>query len=60
MPGAPRGILPLALPQRAEQMPAQRVARRQGYEGVRLTWGQGLRERQIAPRLGLRRPAVAE
>ncbi len=33
---------------------------RQVYEVLRLQWGQGLRERQIAQSLGMSRPAVAE
>lgn len=33
---------------------------RQGYEGLRLKWGQGLSERKIAQSLGRSRPAVAE
>ena len=60
MPGAPLGILGLSLPQREEQMPAQRLAMRQVYEVLRLKWGQGLSERKIAQSLGISRPAVAE
>jgi len=41
-------------------MPAQRLAMRQVYEVLRLTWGQGLRERKTAQSLGISRPAVAE
>src|SRR6266699_1822223 len=33
---------------------------RQVYEVLRLKWGQGLSERQIAQSLGISRPAVAE
>src|SRR5262249_10417964 len=60
MPGEPLGILHLSLPQREEQMPAQRLAMRQVYEVLRLKWGQGLSERKIAQSLGISRPAVAE
>ena len=60
MPGEPLGILGLSLPQREEQMPAQRLAMRQVYEVLRLKWGQGLSERKIAQSLGISRPAVAE
>src|ERR671936_2465511 len=60
MPGEPLGILGLSLPQREEQMPAQRLAMRQVYEVLRLKWGQGLSERKIAHSLGISRPAVAE
>src|SRR5919201_372534 len=60
MPGEPLGILGLSLPQREEQMPAQRLAMRQVYEVLRLKWGQGLSERKIARSLGISRPAVAE
>jgi len=60
MPGEPLGILGLSLPQREEQMPAQRLAMRQVYEVLRLKWGQGLSDRKIAHSLGISRPAVAE
>ena len=41
-------------------MPAPRFAMRQGYEVLRLKWGQGLSARKIAQSLGISRPAVAE
>jgi hypothetical protein len=41
-------------------MPAQRGARRAVTAVLRVQWNQGLRDRQIAQRLGIRRPTVAE
>ncbi len=45
---------------REEQRPAQRLARRQVHEVLRLKWDQGLSDRKIAHSLGMSRPAVAE
>ena len=41
-------------------MPAKRLAMRQIQEVLRLKWGQGLSQRQIAQSLGISRPAVGE
>ncbi len=41
-------------------MPAKRLAMRHIKEVLRLKWGQGLSQRQIARSLGISRPAVAE
>ena len=41
-------------------MPAKRLAMRQIKDVLRLKWGQGLSQRQIAHSLGISRPAVAE
>jgi hypothetical protein len=41
-------------------MPAQRGARRAVTAVLRVKWIQGLSARQIAQRLGIRRPTVAE
>ena len=40
-------------------MPAKRLAMRHIKEVLRLKWGQGLSQRQIARSLGISRPAVA-
>ena len=41
-------------------MPVKRLAMRHIKEVLRLKWGQGLSQRQIARSLGISRPAVAE
>jgi len=53
-------MLNLSQPMREEQMPAKRLAMRQIKDVLRLKWGQGLSQRQIAHSLGISRPAVAE
>ena len=58
--GEPVGILHFSHIVREKQMPAQRLAMRQVHEVLRLKWGQGLSDRQIAHSLGMSRPAVAE
>jgi Homeodomain-like domain len=40
-------------------MPRQRLSMRQVYDVLRLKWGAGLSDRQIAQSLGLSRPTVA-
>jgi len=40
-------------------MPRKRLTMRQVYDVLRLKWGAGLSERQIAQSLGLSRPTVA-
>ena len=58
--GHPSGILRFAHLRREEQRPAQRFAMRHVYAVLRRTWDQGRSERQIAHRLGMSRPAVAD
>ena len=41
-------------------MPAKRLAMRHIKEVLRLKWGQGLSQRQIAHSLGISRPAIAD
>jgi transposase len=53
-------MLHLSHHMREEQMPAKRLAMRQIKEVLRLKWGQGLSQRQIAHSLGISRPAIAE
>jgi transposase len=53
-------MLNLSQPMREEHMPAKRLAMRQIKEVLRLKWGQGLSQRQIAQSMGISRPAVAE
>jgi DNA-binding MarR family transcriptional regulator len=60
MPGITIGMLNLSQSMREGQMPATRLAMRQIKDVLRLKWGQGLSQRQIAHSLGISRPAVAE
>jgi transcriptional regulator with XRE-family HTH domain len=53
-------MLNLSQHMREEHMPAKRLAMRQIKDVLRLKWGQGLSQRQIARSLGISRPAVAE